>query len=90
MLVYRVTGGSTNVCDPNGVGILPVTDEAVPNIRGKLSRFATGVPLDDPGTLPVANRVRQANLRLFVKRLPHSLTDPDGPMILLLQKKINN
>ena len=87
VLIYHVTGGRARLGDSDGLRIPPITDEAIPYIHGELSGFATLISLHDPVTLPVGDRVQQANFRLRVKLFPHPLSDPHGPMIFLLQKK---
>ena len=84
VLIYRLTGGGARFGDSNGVRIPPITDEAISHIRGELRRFATFIPLHDPVTLSVGDRVQQASLRLRVKRFLHPLIDPRGPMVFLL------
>ena len=89
VLIYRVMGGRARLGDSDGLRIPPITDEAIPHIRGELSGFATLIPLHDPVTLPVGDRVQQANFRFRVKLLPHPLSDPQGPILFLLLEKIN-
>ena len=84
VLIYRLTGGRARFGDSNGVRIPPITDEAIPHVRGELSGFATLIPLHDPVTLLVGDCVQQASLRLRVKRFFHPLIDPQGPMVFLL------
>ena len=89
VLIDRVTGVRASLGDSNRIRKAPITDEAIPHVRGELSGFATLIPLHDPVTLPVGDRVQQANFRLRVKLLPHPLSDPQGPIIFFLLEKIN-
>ena len=84
VLIDRVTGVRASLSDSNGIRKAPIMDEAIPHIRGELSGFATLIPLHDPVTLLVGDRIQQANFRLHVKLLPHPLSDPQGPSIFLL------
>ena len=61
VLIYRLTGGRARFGDSNGVRIPPITDEVIPHLRGELRGFVTLIPLDDPVTLPVGDRVEQAS-----------------------------
>ena len=88
VLIDCVTGVRARLGDSNGIRKTPISDEAIPDIRGELSGFATLIPLHDPVTLPVGDRVQQANFRLRFKLLPHPLSDPEGPIIFLLLEKI--
>ena len=89
VLIDRVTGVRARLDNSNGIRKTPITDEAISHIRGELSGFAMLIPLYDPVTLPVGDRVQQANFHLRVNRFPHPLSDPQGPMIFLLWKKLN-
>ena len=88
VLIYRVTGGGARLGDSHGIRIPPVTDEAIPHVRGDGCGFAPLIALHDPVTLPVGDRVQQTFLRLVDKLFPHLLSDPHGPIKFLLQKKI--
>ena len=88
VLIYQVTGGGARLGDSHGIRIPPITDEAIPHVRGDGCGFAPLIALHDPVTLPVGDRVQQANFRLRVKLLPHPLSDPQGPIIFLLLEKI--
>ena len=88
VLIYRVTGGRATLGDSYGVRSFPITDEAIPHLSGELSGFTSLIPVHDPLTLPVGDRVQQANFRLRFKLLPHPLSDPEGPIIFLLLEKI--
>ena len=90
VLIYHVTGGRARLGDSDGLGLPPITDEAIPHIRGELSGFATLIPLHDPVTLPVGDRVQQASFRLRVKRFLHLLIDPlDQWYFCCNRKKLN-
>ena len=89
VLIDRVTGVRARLDNFNGIRKTPITDEVIPHICGELSGFATLIPLHDLVTLPIGDRVQQANFRFRVKLLPHPLGDPQGPIIFLLLEKIN-
>ena len=56
VLINRVTGVRARLGDSNGIRKMPISVEAIPHIRGELSRFTTLIPLHDPVTLPVGDR----------------------------------